>query len=336
MAVTPSTRRPRVGRTAYRGACRHVVAAVPRRRPSALFFWLGVRPLRRDRQRLRQGRPASISPPSSAARSSRSRCSENQHVSRGQLLYRLDDTPYRAGARQDRSRHRDRSAPTSAACARSGAPSARTSRRRTASTLCPGRLRAPEGPRRAQVRAGRQARGNAHGARRRAPAHRLGARRTCSASRRSSPAIRRSGSTTIPGSSRCWRRATRRCCNLAAPPSRRRWTASSPRCWCRAATPSTGVPSIAVVADTDLWIEANFKETELTRVRVGQPVTITVDTYPDVNAPARSRRSPSRPARSSPCCRRRTPPATGSRWCSASRCAPRCTAARAIRRCGSA
>jgi membrane fusion protein (multidrug efflux system) len=43
-----------------------------------------------------------------------------------------------------------------------------------------------------------------------------------------------------------------------------------------------GVPSIAVVADNDLWIEANFKETELTRVRVGQPVTISVDTYPDV------------------------------------------------------
>ncbi len=43
-----------------------------------------------------------------------------------------------------------------------------------------------------------------------------------------------------------------------------------------------GVPSIAVVADQDLWIEANFKETELTRVRVGQPVAITVDTYPDM------------------------------------------------------
>ncbi len=43
-----------------------------------------------------------------------------------------------------------------------------------------------------------------------------------------------------------------------------------------------GVPSIAVVADKDLWIEANFKETELTRVRVGQPVTITIDTYPDM------------------------------------------------------
>jgi membrane fusion protein (multidrug efflux system) len=43
-----------------------------------------------------------------------------------------------------------------------------------------------------------------------------------------------------------------------------------------------GVPSIAVVADRDLWIEANFKETELTRVRVGQPVTILIDTYPDM------------------------------------------------------
>jgi len=43
-----------------------------------------------------------------------------------------------------------------------------------------------------------------------------------------------------------------------------------------------GVPSIAVMADSDLWIEANFKETELTRVRVGQPVKISVDTYPDM------------------------------------------------------
>jgi membrane fusion protein, multidrug efflux system len=42
-----------------------------------------------------------------------------------------------------------------------------------------------------------------------------------------------------------------------------------------------GIPSIAVMADKDLWIEANFKETELTNVRVGQPVKIWVDTYPD-------------------------------------------------------
>ena len=50
----------------------------------------------------------------------------------------------------------------------------------------------------------------------------------------------------------------------------------------------------------------------------GQPVTITVDTYPDIEVHRHGHlASPSRPARSSPCCRRRTPPATGSRWCSA-------------------
>ena len=45
---------------------------------------------------------------------------------------------------------------------------------------------------------------------------------------------------------------------------------------------TAGATVMAVVADTDLWIEANFKETELTRVRTGQTVTIRVDTYPDV------------------------------------------------------
>jgi len=44
---------------------------------------------------------------------------------------------------------------------------------------------------------------------------------------------------------------------------------------------TAGVPVMVVVADTDLWVEANFKETELTRVRPGQTATIHVDTYPD-------------------------------------------------------
>jgi membrane fusion protein (multidrug efflux system) len=44
---------------------------------------------------------------------------------------------------------------------------------------------------------------------------------------------------------------------------------------------TAGQPSIVVVSDKDLWIEANFKETELTRVRPDQPVAINVDTYPD-------------------------------------------------------
>jgi membrane fusion protein, multidrug efflux system len=56
----------------------------------------------------------------------------------------------------------------------------------------------------------------------------------------------------------------------------------------------TNVPAIApgkylpasttafYLVDTDhLWVDANPKETELTYVRPGQPVTVTVDTYPD-------------------------------------------------------
>lgn len=44
---------------------------------------------------------------------------------------------------------------------------------------------------------------------------------------------------------------------------------------------SPGVALISLIGTQDLWIEANFKETELTRVRPGQPVEIEVDTYPD-------------------------------------------------------
>jgi membrane fusion protein (multidrug efflux system) len=46
---------------------------------------------------------------------------------------------------------------------------------------------------------------------------------------------------------------------------------------------TAGVTVMAVVADSELWVEANFKETELTRVRAGQKATISVDTYPDAH-----------------------------------------------------
>jgi len=42
-----------------------------------------------------------------------------------------------------------------------------------------------------------------------------------------------------------------------------------------------GTPLMSVIANTDMWIEANYKETELTHVEVGQPVSIKLDTYPD-------------------------------------------------------
>jgi membrane fusion protein, multidrug efflux system len=42
-----------------------------------------------------------------------------------------------------------------------------------------------------------------------------------------------------------------------------------------------GAPIMTIVADRGMWIEANFKETDLTHVAVGQPVDIRLDTYPD-------------------------------------------------------
>ena len=41
-----------------------------------------------------------------------------------------------------------------------------------------------------------------------------------------------------------------------------------------------GTAVMSVVADQRFWIEANFKETDLTYVRPDQPVTINIDTYP--------------------------------------------------------
>jgi len=40
------------------------------------------------------------------------------------------------------------------------------------------------------------------------------------------------------------------------------------------------VPSMNVVSGTGTYIEANYKETDLTRMRAGQPVSIEIDTYP--------------------------------------------------------
>jgi membrane fusion protein (multidrug efflux system) len=39
--------------------------------------------------------------------------------------------------------------------------------------------------------------------------------------------------------------------------------------------------AFSLISTNNIWIEASPKETELTNVKVGQPVTVTVDTYPD-------------------------------------------------------
>lgn len=42
-------------------------------------------------------------------------------------------------------------------------------------------------------------------------------------------------------------------------------------------------PVFALVSDEQYWVDANFKETELHHIRVGQPADITVDMYPGHN-----------------------------------------------------
>jgi membrane fusion protein (multidrug efflux system) len=50
---------------------------------------------------------------------------------------------------------------------------------------------------------------------------------------------------------------------------------------------SRGVPVFSVIESGDTWIEANFKETQLAGMRVGQPARIVADAYPGVEWRAR-------------------------------------------------
>src|SRR5690606_20764130 len=44
---------------------------------------------------------------------------------------------------------------------------------------------------------------------------------------------------------------------------------------------SAGTPVFAIVDDSAPWVDANPKETDVTYLRVGQPVTVYVDAFPD-------------------------------------------------------
>ena len=41
-----------------------------------------------------------------------------------------------------------------------------------------------------------------------------------------------------------------------------------------------GAPVVTLISDHNVWVEANFKETQLTNVRPGQSATVEIDTYP--------------------------------------------------------
>ena len=43
-----------------------------------------------------------------------------------------------------------------------------------------------------------------------------------------------------------------------------------------------GLPGVTIVSSNKSWIEANFKETDLATMRIGQPAEITFDAYPDM------------------------------------------------------
>ncbi len=46
-------------------------------------------------------------------------------------------------------------------------------------------------------------------------------------------------------------------------------------------------PVFALISTRDMWVEANFKEDQLTHVRIDQQATVTIDTYPDKTFRAR-------------------------------------------------
>jgi membrane fusion protein, multidrug efflux system len=47
-------------------------------------------------------------------------------------------------------------------------------------------------------------------------------------------------------------------------------------------TMTQGLPAVTIVVNGKSWIEANFKETDLAKMRVGQPVELWFDAYPDL------------------------------------------------------
>ena len=44
---------------------------------------------------------------------------------------------------------------------------------------------------------------------------------------------------------------------------------------------NNGAPAFALISDHEIWVEANFRETQVTHMRPGQEATIRIDTYPD-------------------------------------------------------
>ena len=81
-----------------------------------------------------------------------------------------------------------------------------------------------------------------------------------------------------------------------------------------------GAPVFSVIDIAKPWVDANLKESDFTHVAVGQQVESMSMRSRITPSRAPSARSAPVPAHNSRSCRRRTPPAISSRWCSGCRC----------------
>ena len=197
---------------------------------------------------------------------------DNQPVHKGEVLFRLDDAPFRiavdeasaqlAAARLQveslKANYRQRQAELASAAGHARLPAARARAPAEAARLghrfaAAGRSRRARARRRTRAARRRAAAGRRRRRQpRRQPEHRA----------RQAPggAAGAGACSTAPGSISRTRR------------SRRRATASSrASSSCRSATTSTpSAPVFALVSTSDIWVEANFKEDQLTHMRVGQ------------------------------------------------------------------
>ena len=74
-------------------------------------------------------------------------------------------------------------------------------------------------------------------------------------------------------------------------------------------------------AADNLWVDANFKETQLAHMRIGQTATVISDIYgDDVKYTGKVVGLDMGTGSASRCCLRKTPPVTGSKWCSVCLC----------------
>ena len=80
---------------------------------------------------------------------------------------------------------------------------------------------------------------------------------------------------------------------------------------------SAGKRLMSIVPLDQVYVDANFKETQVAPLKIGDRAKITVDALPDQVFHGTVSASPAAPARSSPCCRPTMPPATSPRSCSA-------------------